>query len=767
MLGDAGADVVKVEDPGGDPLRRWSCSGVDLGDGDGALFRHLHHGVRSVVAPVGSPERADLVAGADVVITNEPGAIDPDAGQIVVAITPFGLDHPWAGRAASELTMQADAGAVATRGHPRTAPIQSGGRVTEWVSGVYAAVSVLACCRRQAATGQGELIDISMVEVANGTATNFSDLSDSMRGRPDLSQAPPARTLETPSIEPTSDGYVGFNTNTAQMFSDFTVLIERPELLEEDPTWSGVATRFSRWDQWNEIVHAWTTRHTTADVVEQASLLRIPVAPVCSGKTVLELDHMQERGVFLDDPTGTFKHPRRPWTIDAEPAPPTSPAPRAGEHTGRIEPHTPTRPAPRTSEKRLPLDGVRVLDLTAWWAGPTSTGVLAALGAEVIHVESITRPDGIRMTGGAFSGAPQWWERSSFFLQSNTNKQGITLDLNTAVGRDLVLGLVGRSDLVVENFTPRVLENFKLGWDVIHDVNPRAVMVRMPAFGLSGPWRDRQGFAQTMEQVTGLAWVTGHADDQPRIQRGPCDPNAGMHAAFAAMIGLARRDRTGTGCLVEAPMVEAALQIACEQVIEWTAYGNLLERDGNRSPWGAPQNLYACRGREHWLALAVTSDEQWDGLKEVLGRPAWADADAFADHWSRRAHHDDLDGHLAAWAAEQDVEEAVDALQTAGVPAAVAIDPRRAFFHPGVNARGYLEPVDHPVIGTNPIAGWPFRFASVDRWIRTPAPTLGQHNADVLGGILGCSVDELAKLEDAKVIGDWPVGIDRPAKEGV
>ena len=221
----------------------------------------------------------------------------------------------------------------------------------------------------------------------------------------------------------------------------------------------------------------------------------------------------------------------------------------------------------------------------------------------------------MRMAGGdVLRPSDQWWEYSAFFLAANTNKLGLTLDLDQDRGRALLLQLVERADLVVENFTPRVLEAFDLGWDVIHATNPRAVMVRMPAFGLTGPWRDRPGFAQTMEQITGLAWLTGHVDDQPRIQRGPCDPNGGLHAAFAALVGLAQRDRTGSGCLVEAPMFEAALNVAAEPVIEWSAYGNRIARYGNRGPAAAPQGLYACAGWEQWLALAVATDEQWSAL---------------------------------------------------------------------------------------------------------------------------------------------------------
>jgi crotonobetainyl-CoA:carnitine CoA-transferase CaiB-like acyl-CoA transferase len=262
-----------------------------------------------------------------------------------------------------------------------------------------------------------------------------------------------------------------------------------------------------------------------------------------------------------------------------------------------------------------------------------------------------------------------------------------------------------------------------------------------------------------MEQITGLAWLTGFADDQPRIQRGPCDPNGGLHAAFAALVGLERRDRTGAGCLVEAPMFEAALNVAAESVLEWTAYGNRIARDGNRSPEAAPQGLYPCAGTEQWLAVSVASDEQWRRLTDVIGHPELAADPGLADLAGRRRHHDRIDAAIAAWAAPLDLAKALDVLAAAGVPAAPATDPRRASDHPQLNARGFYEQVTHPVVGTQPVAGLPWRATGVDRWIRRPAPVLGEHNADVLGGRLGCTDDELKTLEAAGVIGSWPVGL--------
>jgi len=255
--------------------------------------------------------------------------------------------------------------------------------------------------------------------------------------------------------------------------------------------------------------------------------------------------------------------------------------------------------------------------------------------------------------------------------------------------------------------------------------------------------------------MTGLAWVTGFADDQPRIQRGPCDPNGGMHAAFAAMVALERRERTGRGSLVEAPMVEAAIAIAAEQVVEYTAYGNVLGRDGNRSPRAAPQGVYACAGDDEWLALSVLDDEQWVDLVKALGSPAWALEPTLATMSGRRAQHDLLDQRLSEWAATTDLSGAIATLIDAGVPAAPAFDPRLVHTNPQFAARRYFEVIDHPVAGSLETPTLPFRYGSRDHWIDTPAPTLGQHNVDVLESI-GCTSAEIDELTAAGIIGTSP-----------
>jgi crotonobetainyl-CoA:carnitine CoA-transferase CaiB-like acyl-CoA transferase len=390
---------------------------------------------------------------------------------------------------------------------------------------------------------------------------------------------------------------------------------------------------------------------------------------------------------------------------------------------------------------------VRVIDATAWWAGPEAGRLLALLGADVLHLEATRAPDGMRMAGGLFADKPRWWERSGIALSANTGKRGITLDLTQDDGRHLLDRLLADADVVLENFSPRVAERFELTPERLHALNPGLIVVRMPAFGLDGPWRDRVGFAQTMEQVTGMAWITGHPDDQPRIPRGPCDPLAGAHAAFAVLVALAERERTGKGPFVESTMVEAAFHVAAEQIIEWTANGVELQRQGNRAPGFVPQGLYAGAVEETWLAVSVATDEQWAALAGAVGLRA------------DRADHDAVDAELAAWAAAREVDDAVDALVAAGVPAGAARDPRTIGTHPQLAARGFFERLEHPVVGEQPFAGLPFRYASVDRWLTRPAPTMGEHNAEVLGGELGLGDAELAALAEAGVIGDAPSGL--------
>lgn len=342
------------------------------------------------------------------------------------------------------------------------------------------------------------------------------------------------------------------------------------------------------------------------------------------------------------------------------------------------------------------------------------------------------------------------------FAGANPGKRDITLDLDQEPGRELLARLVQGADVVIENWTPRVLESFGFGWERISQLNPRAVLVRMPAFGLDGPWRDRSGFAMTIEQVSGLAWVTGY-EDQPLVPRGPCDPLGGMHAVLAVLCALERRRRTGRGQVVEVPLVEGALNIAAEQVLEHQAYGVVLGRHGNRGPYAAPQGLYPLAGEDRWIAVAVATDDQWRALCSVIGSPDLAAEPALATQRGRREAHDRIDLAIAAWTSAREPDDAERALLAGGVPAAVVRLSHQAHHHPQLEARRFLQPMEHPVTGRSGYPSFPMQFSAFGPHLfRCPPPTLGQHNDEVLRGELGLADEELERLSAARVVGERP-----------
>jgi crotonobetainyl-CoA:carnitine CoA-transferase CaiB-like acyl-CoA transferase len=283
-------------------------------------------------------------------------------------------------------------------------------------------------------------------------------------------------------------------------------------------------------------------------------------------------------------------------------------------------------------------------------------------------------------------------------------------------------------------------------------------MVRMPAFGLAGPWRDRPGYAYTIEQVAGMAWITGYADGSPMAPGGPADLLGGLHAAFATMAAL--EDARGKGHLVEVPMVDVARSVAAEVVIEKSAYGATLVREGNRGPGAAPQGVYRCDGPDAWLAMAIETDAQWHSLRDVLGDPSWAASPELAEFPGRRAAQDAIDRELSAWCSTGSAARLVEILAKAEVPAAVVVLPEEMAANPQLAARGFFETVKHPVTGAKQVAGLPFRMSSCRRgWIRTAAPTLGQHNDEVLRGVVGLSEDEIGTLGTDGVVGTRPAGL--------
>ncbi|OBK81183.1 CoA transferase [Mycobacterium sp. 1164985.4] len=737
LLTDAGAQVIKVEPPDGDILREFTATGGELDAGaDAPLFSYLNAGKRSVTSI-----SDDLLRAADIVVvtadqsTARRHGVDPSGllaaapGCIVVSISDFGWSGPWSQRPATEFTLQADSGLTGFRGDPAGPPISIGGELGEYMGGVWAAYGALALRRRVLNGGSGGHLDMSMLE-----AITLMQSGEWLHSA--LLRVPPVRrSVEVPSIEPAKDGYVGISMVTGQQWLDFAAMVDCQELTDVPQ----LQFQIGRWDyrDWiRERIDPWMRERSVAEIVELGQLFRLPLAPLGNGATIPSMDHLRERGVYVDNPAD-FRQPRPPWLMSQARPAPVRTAPAVGEADGESL----WAPRPFTSNRDttgdMPLAGVRVVDFTAFWAGPAATHSLAAFGADVIKVESIQRPDGIRYSGGMRKDVEDWWEYGWVFHAMNTNKRSVTLDLQSDEGLRLVRRLIEKADVVVENFSPRVMEQFGLGARALLDLNPRLVVVRMPAFGLTGPWRDRVGFAPTMEQIAGLAWVTGLPDGPPITPRGACDPLAGAHAAFATLAALECTDRTGRGQLVEVPMIEAVLNVTAVQTIEYEVFGRVMERRGNRGRGDVLQDVYRCAGEDDWVAVAAHTEAERAALADVTGGAS-----------------------IEGWLATRDARAAADELTRAGVPAAVVVSPSLVTSNPQLRHRGFFERLDHSSTGQNLYPCPPFaRLPGSPRWLRRPPPTLGEHNAEVLTTMCGLTESDLDRLENQGVIGSRPKGL--------
>jgi len=412
----------------------------------------------------------------------------------------------------------------------------------------------------------------------------------------------------------------------------------------------------------------------------------------------------------------------------------------------------------RPATARLPLEGVRVLDLTMVWAGPSGTRLLADMGAEVIKVESARSWDMLRSLH-FLSGPPeQWWDKAAYFNHNNRNKYGITLDLQTARGRELALRLVAMSDVVFENYRADVIGKLGLDYADLRAVKDDIILVSMPSHGKSGPESGNVAYGTNVEQLAGLASLTGYPGMGPHkspIAYG--DPNAGAIAAAAALAALLHRRETGQGQHVEVAQWEAMIGNVGEFVLAWqmalrddTAADidawSESQRRGNRH-FSRVQGVYPCTGEDEWVAVSVGTDAEFAALCGVMGRADVVRDARFADVVSRRHHQDALDEIVTAWTRGRAQDEAAGVLQAAGVSAAPVLKLQRLLYDRNLRARGFWETVSHAAAGEWDVEGPVWRMSRTPAHVRIPAPMFGEHNGWVLGELLGLSEGEIAALE--------------------
>lgn len=415
----------------------------------------------------------------------------------------------------------------------------------------------------------------------------------------------------------------------------------------------------------------------------------------------------------------------------------------------------------------LPLEGVRVVEMGQLIAIPHAIKLMADMGAEVIRIESCTRQENYRATSFYRNNADgDYWDRAANFYEQNRNKLGLTLELSKPRGLELLRELISISDVFAENFTPRVMRNFRLEYEDVRQIRPDIIMVSSTGYGYTGPWADFGAIGYTTEAASGLAYVTGYKDGPPAVPEIPhADYVAAEHTLYAVMTALIYRARTGRGQFIDVSQTETVSSTVPEALMDYAVNARIMERMGNQDATMAPHGCYPCRGADNWIAIAVSTDEQWWALCEALGNPSWGQDVRFREAQSRWTHSNELDALLGQATSRWDKRELMCALQGRGVPAGAVLNSKELLGDPHLGARRFYEVVaHHPSTGMPPLPypSRPWKMSATPGNTRSAAPILGEHNRLVLSEILAMSADEVLALERDGVVGYAPVDQPRP-----
>ncbi len=417
--------------------------------------------------------------------------------------------------------------------------------------------------------------------------------------------------------------------------------------------------------------------------------------------------------------------------------------------------------------RRLPLEGIRVLEHGEAYAAAMTSTLLGDYGAEVIEIEAIQhvrvgRGNAVRPpqgTPGIVDGEPgaRPWDRQAGFNGYSRNKMGITLDLTRPRGLELYHRLVRVADIVVENFSARVREDLGLTYEALSRIKPDLIVISLSGFGRTGPYKPYGTFGRTVDAMVGNTALRGYPGDEVNIRTTSHvypDNVGGATGAFTALAALHYRSRTGKGQFIDISQTEGFLPHLGDAIMDFSLNGRVAPPRGNRSPAMAPQGCYPCAGDDRWIAITCRDDRDWDRLRQALGDPAWSRDPLFADLLGRLRHQDELDAHLTEWTLQRAPDEAMRHLQGWAVPAAQVLSAAAVYSDPHLRQRGFLKSLSHREAGTHEYPGLSWQLSRTPGRVARPAPCLGEHNNHVFEDILGLAPEEIAALEAEHYIGD-------------
>jgi len=786
LLADFGARVIKVEPPGSGAQTRAmgpSAAGADPRESSG-LFAYLNTNKQSVVldaaGPAGLEALRGLFRGVDVIIDDHPKGwledlgIDPPAcasqhpALIVCSITPFGYDAPASLQIARSVNVlhsswgyhspcQADSAKPPLTGVGRFLP--------DYESGLAAALAIAAAFHWRQSSGRGQFIDVSQ-QASMASLVDYV-LGQMVAGTMEVSVRRQAYDLGGPAtFFRCRDGYVYLWMSEPGHWNGLRTLMGEPAWMREYPErWLELHVTPERIDRCRAEISRWMLEQDKAEVASRAQKLGVPLVPVNTMEDVFHSPQMQFRRFFtkIEHPVlGTLHHPTVPYRLGATPARIERPAPRLGQHTeevlreaarssaarGSAAPSgaADARPARGVDAARRggPLQGVRVLEVTKVWAGPYAGKLLAFLGAEVIRVESCDSLDATRAFGNKdINDAPG-------FQAINPGKLSVQLSMKSEEGRRLVRELAKVSDIFIENLRPGAAKRMGLGYEMLRAIRRDIIAVSMSMYGNEGPLSYQTGYAPCFSALAGICHMAGYEGGPPvLLNQRYGDSSYGTAAAYAAVVALNHRRRTGEGQFVDVSAVESLTAMLGDCFMEYFLTGQVPERQGARHAEMAPHGLYPCADGE-WISLAVQTEREWRALCEAMEQPALAAG--YADAPARRLHARELDAALSAWTRTRGARELAGELQRRGVAAFKSLNAIDLVSDETLWAREFYSHVTGRAQRSIPIVGAPWRMSVTPAGIERCAPNLGEHNDYVLGELLGLSIEERRRLTADKVI---------------
>ncbi len=790
ILADLGADVIAVEPPGGSAARRRGPFAGDVSDPEGSLFWWAYaRNKRSITLDLesrdGRDRLMDLARGADFLIESA-GAGEMDRrglgyealaaqnpGLIYVSLSPFGQDGPKASYATTDLTILAAAGPLALTGDDDRAPVRLVLPQAWLHAGAEAAGAALIAHFERVGSGRGQHLDVSAQQAAAQASqsmilAHFLGEPDSQRVNGGVKVGP----LTVQLIFPAADGHVAIALLFGTAIGPFTRRLMEWVCAEggcdeatRDKDWIsytalllGGQEPISEYERLKQVIAAFTATRTKEEMLRESLQRRLLIAPVTTIRDVVESQQLKAREYWrpLGQPgvAGDVRVPGPLVKASCTPIRYRRPAPRLGQHTAEILGEPPRRTAtPPGAGKgggdRLPLDGVKVLDLMWVMAGPATTRVMADYGATIVRVESSKHIE-VARTIQPFHGKGPGPENSGLFQNMNAGKLGLALDLGNPAAREVLADLIRWADVLTEAFSPRAMRGWGLTYEAVKSINPRIVMLSTCLMGQTGPLSDYAGFGNLAAAMAGFANLAGWPDRPPAGPFGAYTDYVSPRFSLAALLAaLDHQRRTGEGQYLDFSQGEAAIHFLSPAILDYTVNGRVEERNGNFDPHLAPHGVYSSAGLDRWVAIAAQDDAAWLRLAAAMSRDDLAAEASLATLEGRLAAIPRLDQAIEEWTRGRTAEEAEAVLQQAGVAAHGVQNSTECAVDPQLLHRGHFVTLSHPVHGQTTVEGARVRFSRTPAQVERAGPTLGQDNFEVLEKVLGYDAERIAELASA------------------